>query len=881
MTSKMSAAGNSDAQLVEGSLTGDRDAFARIVKRYQSLVCSITYNATGSLSLSADLAQETFLAAWKQLPELREPSKLRSWLCAITRFLVGKELRRRGREPIHAAEPMDAIHDSPSLEPSPSAQAVSREQEAILWGALERIPEVYREPLILFYREQQSVERVAEELELSEDAVKQRLSRGRKLLHEEVMAFVEGTLSRSAPGQAFSDAVLAVLPAAPAATAGLGMASKGTAAAKSGLLGLLSAPMIAVVSGLAGGIVANWLVVRAAPTARERQVEKSAFIAFWIFVLGWCVAGQAALRALRQHWEWSDRTFYGVMAGFWWFSAVVFATWTIVMFWRRLAMRRQTDATRLSLGARIAMVTGVYLGFFSWLIALAWMAHDQVSAGIIAGTTVALGVWHFFLLRGRTGRAAMWATLGRIALAFGIILAILNVRLDVWMAAIRGTDLAEIHRLLPAWVVPSLTLALLIWVVVVFAVMKPRRSGSILSMLLAGCLLVFACPTPGQCQAPEAAIPDQFRPLYRELDETLRQARQTYPFQKGKSCPLVAPSLFLAGSGYGPAASDSQRWKDLLATLDAFKSMRMNAVSVMVAAPDLTLGDPGPLIGFYQRLAREIHSRDMQLYVEHFVNPPFSPHALKNLQDNPQGRKDFLKMMESEVTLIYREIKPDYLSLVTEPETTMVRWTHLSFSADELANWIGETTKHLKSMGASPNTLLGAGAGTWEAEDFVLKFAQQTNLDYVDIHLYALRLNAEDHVAKLATLVRKVREARPDMSVTIGETWLYKHGAEEPKGMFNTEAFSRDSFSFWSPLDEQFLNLLMGIAQKENISVVAPYFSQYFFACYTFGDAESSKLLPWPGNIPATWDKALESIHNHRLSPTGKAMSAMLDDRGK
>jgi DNA-directed RNA polymerase specialized sigma24 family protein len=55
--------GNSDAQLVEWSLTGNRTAFATIVKRYQSLVCSITYNATGSLSLSEDLAQETFFAA--------------------------------------------------------------------------------------------------------------------------------------------------------------------------------------------------------------------------------------------------------------------------------------------------------------------------------------------------------------------------------------------------------------------------------------------------------------------------------------------------------------------------------------------------------------------------------------------------------------------------------------------------------------------------------------------------------------------------------------------------------------------------------------------------------------------------------------------------
>ena len=157
----MTTTGNSDAQLVEWTLAGDRAAFATIVKRYQSLVCSVTYNATGSLSLSEDLAQETFLAAWRQLSELREPTRLRSWLCGITRFLVGKEYRRQEREPLHAAETLDAIQEIPSLEASPAMQAVSREEETILWRALERIPDTYREPLILFYREEKSIERVA------------------------------------------------------------------------------------------------------------------------------------------------------------------------------------------------------------------------------------------------------------------------------------------------------------------------------------------------------------------------------------------------------------------------------------------------------------------------------------------------------------------------------------------------------------------------------------------------------------------------------------------------------------------------------------------------------------------------------------------------
>jgi DNA-directed RNA polymerase specialized sigma24 family protein len=77
-----------DAELVAESLKGSRDAFQQIVERYQTLVSSLAYCATGNVSRSEDLAQETFVSAWQQLGELREPAKLRPWLCSITRYLI-------------------------------------------------------------------------------------------------------------------------------------------------------------------------------------------------------------------------------------------------------------------------------------------------------------------------------------------------------------------------------------------------------------------------------------------------------------------------------------------------------------------------------------------------------------------------------------------------------------------------------------------------------------------------------------------------------------------------------------------------------------------------------------------------------------------------
>ncbi|HEY5915742.1 MAG TPA: RNA polymerase sigma factor [Verrucomicrobiae bacterium] len=230
-----------DAELVAESLDGNRDAFRLIVERYQTLISSLAYSATGNVSRSEDLAQETFVSAWKQLGELREPAKLRPWLCSIARFLISKEFRRQGREPDYAAESLDVMDERVALEPLPSDQVISEEEKAILWRALERIPEIYREPLVLFYREHQSIEAVAHDLGLSEDAVKQRLSRGRKLLQEQFLAFVAGALKQTSPGRAFTLGVIAALPllatTAKAATVGTALAQNSSVAAKTTTLG--------------------------------------------------------------------------------------------------------------------------------------------------------------------------------------------------------------------------------------------------------------------------------------------------------------------------------------------------------------------------------------------------------------------------------------------------------------------------------------------------------------------------------------------------------------------------------------------------------------------------------------------------------------------
>lgn len=299
-----------DADLVSESLAGNREAFGQIVARYQSLVCSLAYSATGSLSQSEDLAQETFVAAWKQLAGLREREKLRPWICGIARNLIHGTLRKQGREPVHGAGPLELADESPSHEATPPEQTISREEEAILWRAIGNIPETYREPMILFYREHQSVEQVAAVLDLSAETVHQRLSRGRKLLHEEVLAFVEGALARTNPSQAFTLGVLAALPitlASSAKAATIAAAAKGGAAATgtsvfSVVLGILSGPALGFLFGFLG-----WREgLKNTRTPRERSLIKR----FGLFILAgglvffvscFVVSGYVAPRLWKNH----------------------------------------------------------------------------------------------------------------------------------------------------------------------------------------------------------------------------------------------------------------------------------------------------------------------------------------------------------------------------------------------------------------------------------------------------------------------------------------------------------------------------------------------------------------------------------------------------
>ncbi len=307
-------------------LDNEPEAFEWVVERYQNLVASVAYSLTGNFSLSEEVTQETFWEAWRQRTQLRDRTRLASWLCGIARNLSLQAIKKEHRQPTID----QSINPSSTLD-DPVVNTISAEERQLVWQTLEEIPESYREALILFYREGHSMLQVASALNVSTDVAKQRVHRGRQLLRDTLAERVEGVLVRTRPGRSLTTRVMAGLTAlgtalkatstASACTAGglsvgqvataatinpaggavaSGLKTAMAAGASAGLLGGL----LGAAGGLAGAFLGCWLPSQMAETMAERQLlEKHGRRSFLMAIVFTLTVFLLALLFLVPSWR--------------------------------------------------------------------------------------------------------------------------------------------------------------------------------------------------------------------------------------------------------------------------------------------------------------------------------------------------------------------------------------------------------------------------------------------------------------------------------------------------------------------------------------------------------------------------------------------------
>ena len=185
---------STDHDLISEFKSGSMDAMEKIVGRYEDRIFTFGLKMCGHLQDAEDIAQETFLNAFRYLKDFREETKLKNWLFKIAARACMRKRRKKKCEPDHEISIDSFIHDDgsngnyeiPDWSDNPSDNVMRAELKKIIDSAVQTLPHKYR--LVFNLRDIGgfSTKETAEILGISTQSVKTRLHRARLFLREEI-----------------------------------------------------------------------------------------------------------------------------------------------------------------------------------------------------------------------------------------------------------------------------------------------------------------------------------------------------------------------------------------------------------------------------------------------------------------------------------------------------------------------------------------------------------------------------------------------------------------------------------------------------------------------------------------------------------------------
>ena len=178
-----------DEELVARSRGGDLDSFNQLVVRWERPIYALAYRVIGREEEARDVAQETFLRAYRALGGFKGQAKFSSWLYRITLNLCRDWIRRERRTPVsQAPEGIDIIELAGETEPSESIEDLvsRRELGRAVAKAMALLPEEQRTAIILKEYHGLTFQEIADMLECPLSTVKTRLYQGLTVLRKQL-----------------------------------------------------------------------------------------------------------------------------------------------------------------------------------------------------------------------------------------------------------------------------------------------------------------------------------------------------------------------------------------------------------------------------------------------------------------------------------------------------------------------------------------------------------------------------------------------------------------------------------------------------------------------------------------------------------------------
>jgi RNA polymerase sigma-70 factor, ECF subfamily len=181
---------NSSADLVARASSGDQEAFRLIFERYSRPVISFIYDLVSDRELAEELAQETFVRAFRSLRTLRQETKLSTWLFGIAKNVARESLRARARDSRHVDLDDKLVLDLSDRGPVPVNQLLNKELNKVVQRSLASLDDDKRLVFTLKVFQQCSYEEIAEITGFSIPKLKTDLHRARTEMRRRVGQYV-------------------------------------------------------------------------------------------------------------------------------------------------------------------------------------------------------------------------------------------------------------------------------------------------------------------------------------------------------------------------------------------------------------------------------------------------------------------------------------------------------------------------------------------------------------------------------------------------------------------------------------------------------------------------------------------------------------------
>jgi len=180
---------STDEELVARSRGGDLDSFNQLVLRWERPIYALAYRVIGREEDARDVAQETFLRAFRALSGFKGQAKFSSWLYRITLNLCRDWIRRERRAPVaQAPEGVDLIELASEAEPVESIEdlVARRELGRAVAKAMAMLPEEQRTAIVLKEYHGLTFQEIADLLDCPLSTVKTRLYQGLGVLRKQL-----------------------------------------------------------------------------------------------------------------------------------------------------------------------------------------------------------------------------------------------------------------------------------------------------------------------------------------------------------------------------------------------------------------------------------------------------------------------------------------------------------------------------------------------------------------------------------------------------------------------------------------------------------------------------------------------------------------------